>query len=484
MYGRSSLFTVRAWGLVVALGLLQLMPRAHAAVITGTSGLAASMSGNSATYTVSQPGASGSLPITRPPGAGTPLSGGWMVSNPPTASNLPVFSTSGTSPVPGAGFSGKSVPITASAKAATAAAVGKALGRFAMRAAGAAALFSTGFAIYDLVKELGYAMKAGEGTADNVISLEDTHQICTMPGCYWGTGSASSFVASSGQESCTLAWQATPLGAVRAEFVMDAGSDKAGWCNTYNSNGSGGPWKRTTRTGTASTETSSTPVSEQEIADAIANKAGWPSTSNLAPAIAQMLNSPDKDGNYGKLDIGALDVTGPASVTGQPSTKTTTHPDGSKTTETTTPEGLLVWKGGAMGNSITDTTTTTETDPTGVVTSQSTTVAKQADPNTNEQAQEQADPCEDHPDRMGCASFGDPAAADELSKTEKAVTVTPVDFGGGGSCPQPVSFIAFGHSYAFAYTPLCDRLRAVAPILMVLALVASAYILADSFRVS
>lgn len=137
-------------------------------------------------------------------------------------------------------------------------------------------------------------------------------------------------------------------------------------------------------------------------------------------------------------------IEGPASQTGTPTSTTTTNPDGTTRTETKTPSYSYSYGPSSVTY---NTTVTTIINNAGNVTTTTTTT-------DNTPKQDPDDPCVKNPDTLGCAKFGEPPAG-EVPKKDKPITYAPVPFA-GGSCPASVPWSAFGRSYAFAFTPLCD----------------------------
>lgn len=200
------------------------------------------------------------------------------------------------------------------------------------------------------------------------------------------------------------------------------------------------------------------PATEQEFIDAIANKSGWPSTSALAPAVKQAVES----GESVKLETST--VTGPGSVVGPSSTTTTGG------TTTTKNENYNITYN---TNNVSYTTTVTTTVNDGTTTT-TTTETKDKD--------KALDQCEKYPNSAGCSDLGNPTS-DTLNKKTQAVAVVAATFASASGCPSPLSFSVRSLSYSFSYQPLCDRLVLLKVLFLAIAGVLAAYILADSFRV-
>lgn len=189
-------------------------------------------------------------------------------------------------------------------------------------------------------------------------------------------------------------------------------------------------------------------------------------------------------GNSLEAEIVAPTIQTP--INEAPVTTTTTNPDGSKKVETevtTNDYSCLVIEDGKaveckQAKTTTKTTATTSNpNGTGTVTTTATTVLTK----TNEAPTKGH--CELYPDTVGCSKFGTGDAGPAITKDTKAVTIGTVSFS-GGSCPAPVAFSAFGRSYAFEYSPLCERLASLAPLFLALSALLAAWIFADGFRVT
>lgn len=215
---------------------------------------------------------------------------------------------------------------------------------------------------------------------------------------------------------------------------------------------------------------------------------------------AQKLLQAEIDNNM-PLELNTIQAFVPPSTTGTPETSTTTqtNPDGTTTTttETKTPKVSCTAPSGnqsADGSlTITCTTTwttsditatpTTSTNPDGT-TATSTKTTTSNSTTTASTTPDQTDPCISHPERIGCSSYGSPDTAGTLSKVTQAIPAFSAVSFGGGTCPSPVSFAAFGRSYQFTYDAACAKLVYVRALLLALAAVAAAFIFADGFKVS
>lgn len=153
----------------------------------------------------------------------------------------------------------------------------------------------------------------------------------------------------------------------------------------------------------------------------------------------------------GKQQVPAeIEVSGPQSQTGAPTSTTTTNGQGTTTTtqqqvynyhyegarityDTTTITNTCTGAGSCTSETATTSTTTTEAPPT---------------------EQDPKDPCTANPTRAGCAKLGQPGEA-EVPREQKPFVVAPVQLS-SGACPASVQWQAFGAAHEFAFTPMCD----------------------------
>lgn len=164
-------------------------------------------------------------------------------------------------------------------------------------------------------------------------------------------------------------------------------------------------------------------------------------------------------------------IEGPASQTGTPTSTTTTNPDGTTRTETKTPSYSYTYSPSSVTY---NTTVTTVINNAGNITTTTTTT-------DNTPKQDPEDQCVKNPDTLGCAKFGE-APEGEVPKTEKPITYAPVPFA-GGSCPASVPWSAFGRSYAFEFTPLCDAASTwVRGVVLLVATVLGAFIFVGGLK--
>jgi hypothetical protein len=173
---------------------------------------------------------------------------------------------------------------------------------------------------------------------------------------------------------------------------------------------------------------------------------------------------------------------------------TTTTSTYNPTTNQTTSETRTVTDSQTVTQTTTTVTNITNTTNTSNVTNDTTTTTVITNNTTNQQivktdtkAQVSPDPkltdCEKNPSIIGCSEFGTPENP-TLPKSSIPFVFTPKVFGGGASCPAPLSFSVRGASYSVGFQPICDQLVYLKALMLMLAGVMAAYILADSFKVS
>jgi len=152
-------------------------------------------------------------------------------------------------------------------------------------------------------------------------------------------------------------------------------------------------------------------------------------------------------------------------IQSQDKTTTKTNPDGS--TETT----VCRTSGTQIGDNIklTEQCTITSRDPSGTVTSTTTTDTDDAAP---QPGSEQSMFCTLFPDILACAKFGE--ADEEIPTSTREVTFSEESLFGGGTCPTDQTFTFRGHAIPITnYAQACDLLVTyVRPIALLLAFVA------------
>lgn len=106
------------------------------------------------------------------------------------------------------------------------------------------------------------------------------------------------------------------------------------------------------------------------------------------------------------------------------------------------------------------------------------------DPVPNPQPQDTPEPapnhCEQNPNSIGCAQFGDIPAPDVLPETQIPASTTVVPIGGPGVCPASITTTKFGLTWS--YQPICDFAQAAKPFILGFAWLGFAYIVAGTVR--
>lgn len=168
---------------------------------------------------------------------------------------------------------------------------------------------------------------------------------------------------------------------------------------------------------TAPTMPAEQQLDDNEVADMIASKSGWPSSSWFARAAAQAMDTVED-----QVLPETVKVTGPATSTG--TTKTTNNSDGTKTVEATTYNHTY------NNNTISTTTITT-------ITNYNAANEPVSSSTKTETPEEKPDQCALDPQSIACARLDSPET--EVPKTTKSLTYAPEDLGlGGGACPAPI----------------------------------------------
>jgi hypothetical protein len=328
----------------------------------------------------------------------------------------------------------------------TARAVGDALGR-------AAAKLSVPLTLYALATELKFILS--KNPDGSTTFAKESPASCTVAPCYeyrvyWNINYTSPwFPTVDGACTATRTW----LNSVSSGYTYTLINGGAN-CQFYQNGYADKNPDINSRTRSPDAQPTYLPSTQQEFADAIALKSGWPTSSALPSAVTDALKGGESIGSA------VPTLTGPASVTGP--TSTSTSPSGTVTTST-------VHNITYNNNNVTYNTVTT-TNNNGVVT---TTTVTPEDP---------LDQCAKYPDSVGCSKLDTPVS-DTLKTKTHAVTVTAVAFSSSSVCPAPLSFTLRGASYGVSYQPLCDRLALLKTLFLALAGVLAAFIVADSFRV-
>lgn len=323
----------------------------------------------------------------------------------------------------------------------TKAAAAKAIANFAFKALpGALLLLSTA----QLLDELGFGFGSGPGAAP-ITKQQQTG------GEYYIVDWGPAYTFGGGQAACT-AWETE-----RYRYYPDSNPKNAtfkGGLSCYAGTGTGSYGDVLGRK--AITGTAQVPATRQDFEDAIAQKSGWPASSQLAQATTEAVKSGEA------VQAQPQAVTGPLQSPG--AKNTTKNPDGTTTTTTTTNNYNY------EGNKVTVTTTTVTQNysntgvPTGTpkVTTKEPVVAAETPP--------QKDLCEKYPTIAACAKLDTPDAK-EVKNKDVSVSITP-DSGWGpasGTCPAPRVLALHGLTTEFSWQPMCDFASGIRGVILAVA---------------
>lgn len=310
--------------------------------------------------------------------------------------------------VPGSG--GKKVPTNIKAPV-NAASMGKALARFGAKSL---PIVGTALALRDLLNELDIC---------HYIKSGDIVQYCEKADLQVNGYGVSGFPEAFGatpDAACRSAYAIKFPNTPRPQYYGVVGSI----CYPSESAGSGLYAKTGVIKGGQQID-----IYEENVADKIAGKSGWPTTSTIAQAVAEAMRNPQVMNDPATaIKLDSPTITGPASVpTGS---TTTTNPDGSTVTRTTTTNITY------NGPNITTSTTTVTNNTTNNTTTTTTT--------TSTGTGDAEDPCKGNPDRAGCAKLDVPEG--EIPKKNFVVTYVAENLFGTGSCPADKFANIGGHS--------------------------------------
>jgi hypothetical protein len=345
--------------------------------------------------------------------------------------------------------SGVKVPITASARVAAAGA-----GALIKKALPLLPWIGVGVAIYDFIKEMGYDAQTGP---NGVTVTKPDPTVCTVAPCTGYKGRQPGvFVADPLQAAINVcSYYYGPPVAPYPYFVQQVNGT---W---------GGPgWKcsqnisESLYTGSMPPQVAQNiPATLDDLANSIASKSGWPSTSKLAPALrdaAQLTGD--------KIPLESPTVTGPTTSHGP--TSTTQNPDGTTTTKTT------VHNHNYQGDTITTTnvTTTNNYNPSTNITT-TTTTTETPDPAKTD--------CEKNPNAVGCKTLDD-VPLDKVPTRTETITWAEENLGfGAGSCPAPIPWHTSLVDGQISFQSYCDGLVTyVRPVIILLAFLAAFFIVA------
>lgn len=329
-------------------------------------------------------------------------------------------------------------------------------------------VLGTGVALYDLYREVG--MVPSRAPDGSMIYQKVDPTICTVAPCYSYTvtiaGATGPATSTDRATACAAAAASNAANTSYSTIAVNPRISGVQCVVDYLFRSNGAYYftdaYNFSQVSVAPSPAVYVPSSEQEFADAIALKSGWPTSSALSQAVADAVALTGD-----QIAPDTLTVTGPATSTGL--AKTVVNPDGSKTVSTPTYNHTY------NNNTVNTITTTTINTYNSSGALQSTSTQTETPPATKTD-------CEIDPTMVGCAHLDTPTS-DVLNKKTQAVTVTAVAFASSSVCPSPLSFNVRGSSYSVSYQPMCDRLAMLRTLFLAIAGVLAAFIVADSFRV-
>jgi hypothetical protein len=223
--------------------------------------------------------------------------------------------------------------------------------------------------------------------------------------------------------------------------------------------------------GSCGTQAVERPATEKDLQDALDKR-----RQMMDDALRDYYNaiSPEQRNELGKNE-GTIEASG-TPTSGPAKTSTTTKPDGTTQTTTTTTINNITHQGNTFNTSVVSVVSNSTTSVT--ENGQTTTTTEVADVGIKEP--DKTD-CEKNPNSIGCSEFGS-VDDSELERKELTGTVTPIDMGGSGQCPAPLSSTVLGQHIEFSFDPACRFAGAMRPIVLVLAWLAAAYILSGAVR--
>lgn len=268
---------------------------------------------------------------------------------------------------------GRSFPVSVQSHIPKATVAG-ALGRFARKTL---PVLSVGVALYDLGQELGFTLDNSSG--ELVVSVPSPGTCTTAP-CYSYQCLTGSYCSGAGRKNSPIEAAQVVIGqnhygckAATVSVRMHP-SSPGDW--QYNGSGVSYPsgpatcslgWNNLGKYSRApDTEPSFTPSTVQAFEDAIAARSGWPTSSALARATVDAINSGESLAAEPQAVTGPATSPGPVTTTvdtinNTTTTSTTTHNhtyDGPQVTTTTTTTNITI--DNSTGNVINNTTTTSE----------------------------------------------------------------------------------------------------------------------------
>lgn len=213
------------------------------------------------------------------------------------------------------------------------------------------------------------------------------------------------------------------------------------------------------------------PVTQTQLEEALDKRAA--DTENALKDYYRAISDSEKSNA-----IKSGTVTASAnSVSGQPTVKTTTNPDGSTKTTSTTNTYNIVHQGNTYNTSTISVVTTTTTNYTQGGNTTTTTQTSPGAPTTEDKPTD----CESNPQSVGCSEFGDVSDSDLPVKNLEG-SIVPVDVGGPGQCPPPLTAAVHGFTVAIPFDAFCQFSDLIRAGVILVAWVASVFILVGVIR--
>jgi len=106
------------------------------------------------------------------------------------------------------------------------------------------------------------------------------------------------------------------------------------------------------------------------------------------------------------------------------------------------------------------------------------------DPATGEPVkpkEETTDPCELHPERLGCMEEGE-TDDEELQTQDLGGMINPVSVGGSASCPADKQVSYLGKQLTVSFAPICQGATWLNPVVLAIAWLLAGYILIGAIR--
>jgi len=79
------------------------------------------------------------------------------------------------------------------------------------------------------------------------------------------------------------------------------------------------------------------------------------------------------------------------------------------------------------------------------------------------------DPCDEHPDRVGCVDLGEPTPGNPIPEEKNINVISPVTVGGSGSCPADIVTAFMGQTITIGFDNLCTLASYIKPMVLALA---------------